>query len=125
MTHQAPHTVAILGEDPVVENALALLLEGAGYSVKILRDSRVAHVDEQLEGVDLVLLAPSLFEEGKEAFLKAVEADPGAGGARVLALSTAPDRELEGRTGVVPWPLPFEGLLEAIEEVLAHEEEKG
>ena len=114
-----------MGEDTVVENALALLLEGAGYSARILQDLRAAHVDEQLEGVDLVLLAPSLGEEDKEAFLKAVEADHEAGGVRILTLSTARERELEGQTVVVPWPLPFKRLLEAIEAVLAHEEEKG
>ena len=125
MTREALPTIAILGEDTVVENALALLLEGAGYSARILQDLRAAHVDEQLEGVDLVLLAPSLGEEDKEAFLKAVEADHQAGGVRVLTLSTARERELEGQTVVVPWPLPFKRLQEAIEAVLAHEEEKG
>lgn len=109
----------------MVENALALLLEDAGYPARVFRNLRAADVGGQLEGANLVLLTPSLFEEDKEAFLKAVEADPGAGGARVLVLSTAPDREPEGRRGVVPWPLPFARLLETIEEVLAHEEEKG
>jgi hypothetical protein len=44
---------------------------------------------------------------------------------RILTLSTARERELEGQTVVVPWPLPFKRLLKAIEAVLAHEEEKG
>ena len=114
-----------MGNDTVVEGVLALLLEGAGYPARILIDSRAADASGQLEGADLVLLAPSLSEEDVEAFMKAVEAHPGAGVLRVLRLSTAPDRELEGRAGVVPWPIPFEGLLEAIEAALAPEGEEG
>ena len=125
MTRQALHTVAILGNDTVVEGVLALLLEGAGYPARILMDSRAADASGQLEGVDLVLLAPSLGEEAVEAFLKALEADPGASGVRVLKLSTAPDRESESRASVVPWPISFEGLLRAIEGTLAPEEEEG
>ena len=118
MIHQEPKTVAILGSDTVVENALALLLGGAGYSVRILSEPSAASAGH-LEGVDLVLLAPALGEEDREAFLKAIEAAPAAGDVRVLALSTARKEELDGRTGVVPWPIPLEGLGRAIEAALA------
>ena len=124
VTRQAPPTIAILGNDTVVGGTLALLLEGAGYPARVLQDTRAADASGQLEGAGLVLLAPSLGEGDVEAFLKAVEAEPAARGVRVLALSTAPERELEGRAGVVPWPIPFEGLLGAIEETLACGEEE-
>ncbi len=76
-------------------------------------------------GADLVLLAPSLFGEDKDAFLETVEeADPWAGGARVLVLSTDPEQEPGGRAGVVPWPTPFERLLGEIEAALGHEQEE-
>ena len=118
MTRQEPTTIAILGADTVVENALALLLESAGYSVRILSQPSAAEAGK-LDGVHLVLLAPALDEKNREAFLKAIEADPTAGGVRVLALSTARKQELEGRTGVVPWPIPLEGLGRAIEASLS------
>ena len=77
-------------------------------------------------GADLVLLAPSLLGEDKDAFLESVEgADPWAGGARVLVLSTDPEREPGVRAGVVPWPTPFGRLLGEIEAALGHEQEEG
>ncbi len=126
MTRQAPHTIVILGADAVVENALALLLEGAGYAARILEDPRGAGADGLLGGADLVLLAPSVFGEDKDAFLETLEeADPLAGGARILVLSTDPEREPGGRAGLVPWPTPFERLLGEIEVALGHEQEEG
>jgi hypothetical protein len=126
VTRQAPHTIVILGADAVVENALALLLEGAGYATRIFQDPSAAGADGLLGGADLVLLAPSLFGEDKDAFLEtAEEADPWAGGARVLVLSMDPEREPGGRAGVVPWPTPFERLLGEIEAALGHEQEEG
>ncbi len=119
--HHRPTTIAILGADTVVENALALLLGGAGYDTKVLEDpsASAANAEEQLAGVDLLLLTPSLREETQEAFLKAIEAAPAAAaGVPVLTLSTAPQDELNDRTGMVPWPTPLEDLTRAIEAAL-------
>jgi sugar/nucleoside kinase (ribokinase family) len=104
----------------VVENALSLLLGGAGYDTKVLEDpsASAANAEEQLVGVDLLLLTPSLREETQEAFLKAIEAAPAAAGVPVLTLSTAPQDELNDRTGMVPWPTPLEHLRRAIEAAL-------
>jgi hypothetical protein len=122
VTRQEPTTVAILGADTVVENALALLLGGAGYSTKVLEEpsASAANAEEQLAGVDLLLLTPSLREETREGFLKAIEATPATVGMPVLVLSTAPQREPNDRTaGMVPWPTPLENLRLAIEAALA------
>ena len=119
--HHRPTTIAILGADTVVENALSLLLAGAGYSTKVLEDpsASAADAEEQLVDVDLLLLTPSLREETRESFLKAIEAAPAASGVPVLTLSTAPQREPNDRTaGVVPWPTPLENLRLAIEAAL-------
>ena len=120
--HHRPTTIAILGADTVVENALSLLLGGAGYSTKVLEDPSAfaANAEEQLQGVDLLLLTPSLRGETQEGFLKAIEAAPAASDVPVLTLSTAPQDELNDRTaGVVPWPTPLEDLTRAIEAALA------
>ncbi|MDQ3523026.1 MAG: hypothetical protein M3434_11905 [Gemmatimonadota bacterium] len=106
----------------MVENALSLLLGGAGYSTKVLEDpsASAANAEEQLQGVDLLLLTPSLREETQEGFLKAIEATPATVGMAVLVLSTAPQDELNDRTaGMVPWPTPLEDLTRAIEAALA------
>ena len=119
--HHRPTTIAILGADAVVGNALSLLLEGAGYSTRILGEpsASAANAEEQLAGVDLLLLTPSLHEEIREGFLRAIEAAPAASGVPVLTLSTAPQDEPNDRTGVVPWPTPVENLELAIEAALA------
>ena len=117
--HHRPTTIAILGADTVVENALSLLLGGAGYSTKVLEEPSAANSEEQLAGVDLLLLTPSLREEDEEGFLKAIEATPATVGIPVLTLSTAPQREPNDRTaGMVPWPTPLEDLTRAIEGAL-------
>jgi len=117
--HHRPTTIAILGADTVVENALALLLGGAGYDTKVLDleepSASAANAEEQLAGVDLLLLTPSLREETQEGFLRAIEATAGV---PVLTLSTAPQDELNDRTGMVPWPTPLEDLTRAIEAAL-------
>ena len=118
--HHRPTTIAILGADTVVENALALLLGGAGYDTKVLEDpsASAANAEEQLVGVDLLLLTPSLREETQEGFLKAIEVTPATVGMPVLTLSTAPQDELNDRTGMVPWPTPLEDLGRTIEAAL-------
>jgi hypothetical protein len=58
---EQPKTIAILGADAVVENALAQLLEGEGYSTKVLKPFPMREaLEEGLPpgGVDLVVLAP-------------------------------------------------------------------
>jgi len=118
--HHRPTTIAILGADTVVENAIALLLESAGYDTKVLEDpsASAANAEEQLVGVDLLLLTPSLREETREGFLKAIEVTPATVGMPVLALSTAPQDELNDRPGMVPWPTPLEDLGRTIEAAL-------
>jgi len=113
-------TIAILGADPVVENALALLLGGAGYSTKVIEEpsASAANAEEQLQGVDLLLLTPSLREEDEEDFLRAIAATPAPVGIPALTLSTAPQDELNDLTGMVPWPTPLEDLMRAIEAAL-------
>lgn len=114
----------------MVESALVLLLGDAGYSTKVLEEpsASAANAEEQLVGVDLLLLTPSLREETQEGFLKAIEVTPlrGTVGMPVLELSTAPQDELNDRTaGMVPWPTPLENLRLAIEAALAPSSEPG
>ncbi len=77
MPRQQPTTsVAILGANTVVENALAQLLEGEGYSTRVLKPSplRGAQGEEMplgVGGADLVVLAPSLSTSECDAFLAA------------------------------------------------------
>jgi CheY-like chemotaxis protein len=76
MPRQEPTTIAILGTDTVVENALSQLLEGKGYSTRVLKTFPMGEAVQEEEkmplgDVDLVVLAPSLSTSECEAFLAA------------------------------------------------------
>jgi hypothetical protein len=59
---EPPTTIAILGGNPVVGGALSVLLEGFGYSTKVLEAYPSGVVDELLDGADLLLLTPRVDE---------------------------------------------------------------
>jgi response regulator RpfG family c-di-GMP phosphodiesterase len=74
--HPQPTTIAILGSDTLVENALSQLLEGEGYATRVLKtfpmgEAAKGEQETPLGGVDLVVLAPSLPTSECEAFLAA------------------------------------------------------
>jgi hypothetical protein len=75
VNHQQRTTIAILGADTVVENALAQLLMGEGYTTRVLKTFPMREAVEEekmpLGGVDLVVLAPSLSTSECETFLAA------------------------------------------------------
>jgi hypothetical protein len=119
------NTVTIVGANTVVESALAQLLEGEGYSIRLLKSSYTGVVEEQLEGVDLVVLSPGLTSGACAAFPGALRSTPQSSTAnpriRVIALRS-PMREapLDGEAvRSVPWPIPFERLVGEIEAMLA------
>ena len=73
MQHPEPTTIiAILGADTVVGSALCALLEDSGYRTTPIGSYPTGVVDELLEGADLLLLAPRLDEDAREAFLGAM-----------------------------------------------------
>src|SRR5215216_833462 len=117
-------TVAIVGANTVVESALAQLIEGERYSVRLLKSSSTRVVEKQLDGVDLVVLSPGLTSGACEALLGALRSTPQRTAnprIPVIALCT-PMREapLDGEAvRSVPWPIPFEGLVGGIEAMLA------
>src|SRR5215211_8821769 len=103
---ERPTTIAILGADTVVGSALCALLEGSGYRTTPIEAYPTGIVDELLEGVDLLLLAPRLDEDAREAFLGAMgKSTPQRAGMPVIALSTAVEKSPQDE-GVqsVPWP---------------------
>jgi hypothetical protein len=117
-------TVAILGANTVVEKVLAQLLEGFGYRVKLIKSSSTQMVDEQqLSGVDLVLLSPSLTSGACDAILDSARStSPRTTDSLmpVIALCTLTKETplVEKAVRSVPWPIPFERLVEEIEALL-------
>jgi hypothetical protein len=82
--------VAILGTDTLVENSLARLLEREGYATRHLEACYpTGRMDELLDGVDVVILAPGQKESVREAFLEAMRSTLKTAAIPVLPLSSA------------------------------------
>src|SRR5215212_7598218 len=126
---QPATTLAILGTNTVAERVLAQLLEGFGYSVRLLKTSSKGIVEEQqLGGVDLVVLSPTLTSGACDAILGALRSTAqrrttGANANPPIPLITlcTPTREIplvEEAVRTLPWPVPLEHLVEEIEAML-------
>jgi hypothetical protein len=123
-----PTTIAILGVDTVVGRALCALLEGSGYRTTPIDSYPTGVVDDLLDGADLLLLAPRLDEDAREAFLGAMgKSVPQGADMPVIALSTTLEEGLPEKEGVlrVPWPCETKVLVERIEATLAGERPNG
>ena len=118
--HQQPTTViAVLGTNSVVNNALALLLSGAGYDTRRIERDLPGLANGLLEGVDLLLLAPGISNGPREDILGVVRDNPTTAHTPVLTLSSAIAETPSDEGGpVVGWPIPIEELVRRIETVL-------
>ncbi len=125
--HHQPTTVAILGGNPVATNALALLLEGEGYTTRLLEEYPTGCVGELLDGADLLLLAPDLRNGARDVLLSVVRGNSKTPHIPVLTLSRTISRtnigealgseEQEGI--VVAWPSGVRQLTQQIEAALS------
>ncbi len=133
-------TVAILGANAVVENALAQLLEGEGYSTRVLKTSLMAEALVKKEmplvggAVDLVVLAPSLSTSECAAFLAdrrrrttpqstTITTTTSSPPIPVIVLCSPmkkapPPLEEEQAVKSMPWPTSRERLVREIKDVL-------
>ena len=118
----------ILGADTVVGSAPCALLEDSGYRTTPLDSYPTGVVDELLEGADLLLIAPRLDKDAREAFLGAMgKTVPQRADVPVILLSTTLEEDLPEKEGVlgVPWPCETKALVERIEAALAGERPNG
>jgi hypothetical protein len=119
-----PITLAIWGE-PVVAQALALLLRTSGYDTRILSESSLSN-PEPLEGVKVLLLTPTLNlrPEERKAFIALLSDVRESTKIPVLELVALPEETREGETRDelwyrLPWPCKIERLEQWIEATLA------
>jgi hypothetical protein len=108
-------TVAILGGNLLVGRALELLLESAGYEVRLLEESEASGVEDLLEGVDVVLLGRGLNNGRRENVLGAMASTLEMAVIPVLSFNPAPEGTSAGEDRLVPWPCRTEDLVREIE----------
>ncbi len=112
-------TIAILGDDTVADNALALLLRGVGYDARIVEASPTGWTAEVLEDVGLVLVSPGLDAGRREQGFALSRKGAGEMPAPILQLSSAWEEALfSDEVAVLPWPSGFEEVARVIESVL-------
>jgi len=102
----------------VAGRALEALLQGVGYDTRLIEDSPEVAPEQTLEGVKLLLLAPTLSAASKETFLAEMSSTLDAANIPVLTLSTTIKEALGDGTGFIPWPCRLEDLTKKIEAAL-------
>ena len=107
-----PAIVAILGENPIVGNALESLLRSADYAARFfpeyLRDSA-----EPFEGAKTVLILPGSSSRRIEALIEEIRNHPATVDLPVIELITAPNGKQHGHTRLA-WPCSLEQLKQSI-----------
>src|SRR5687767_15226938 len=111
-------TIAILGGNSVAGRALEALLQGVGYDTRLVEDPPERSPEQLLEGVRLLLLAPTLSAESRETLLAEMGSTLDAAHIPVLTLSTSLREALAGAPAFIPWPCRLEDLTKKIEAAL-------
>jgi hypothetical protein len=112
--------VAIFGTGTLSEEILGRLLEREGYHVRHLEAPPTGLIEEPLDGVDVVLVAPGLKDGVREAFLKAMRSTQESAAIPVLPLSSAlKPALLDELSAGVSWLSLFEELIGQIRDALA------
>ena len=102
----------------MVGRSLKVLLQGAGYGTRIIEEPTTDKPQDLLEGVRLVLVAPTPSTESRERFLASVESRSEGTTIPVLTLSIVFNTVLSDQAGRVPWPCRLEDLKSEIEAAL-------
>ena len=104
----------------MVGRALAALLQGVGYNTRLIEDHPASHLEDLLEGVKLLLVAPSLNSSGEssESTLVDIRDKLDRATVPVLTLSTAAKEALAEQPGFILWPCRLEDLSAKIEAAL-------
>ncbi len=98
--------------------ALEALLQGVGYDTRLIEDPPESTPEQLLEGVRLLLLAPTLSAESREALLAEMGSTLDAANIPVLTLSTTIKEALGDGPVSIPWPCRLEDLTRKIEAAL-------
>ena len=120
-----PTTIAILGGNSVAGRALEALLQGVGYDTRLIEDPPESTPEQPLDGVRLLLVAPTLSAESRESLLAEMGGTLDAANIPVLTLSTTIKEALGDGPVSIPWPCRLEDLTKKIEAALLPMPEAG
>ncbi len=98
--------------------ALEALLQGVGYDTRLIEDPPESTPEQLLEGVRLLLLAPTLSAESREVLLADMGSRLEAANIPVLTLTTTLKEALGHGPVSIPWPCRLEDLTRKIEAAL-------
>ena len=98
--------------------ALEALLQGVGYDTRLIEDPPERSPEQFLEGVRLLLLAPTLSAESRETLLAEMGSTLDAANIPVLTLSTSLKEGLSGGPTFISWPCRLEDLTKEIDAAL-------
>ena len=98
--------------------ALEALLQGVGYDTHLIEDPPGKSPEQLLEGVKLLLLAPTLSAESRETLLGEMGSTLDAANIPVLSLSTTLKEAPGDGPAFMPWPCRLEDLTKKIEATL-------
>jgi hypothetical protein len=113
------HTkVAIIGGDPVVGEALEVLLQAAGYRTWFLSESVMDDLGEELADSQLLLVAPLLSAKRRKAILELLLGPMTPVNIPVLELLPANGGHHRRGEHTLLWPCSGEELKQAIDALL-------
>jgi hypothetical protein len=102
----------------VAGRALEALLQGVGYDTRLIEDPPERWPEQLLEGVRLLLLAPTLSAESRETLLAEMDSTLDVANIPVLTLSTTLKEAPGDGPVLIPWPCRLEDLTKKIEAAL-------
>jgi hypothetical protein len=109
----------------VAGRALEALLQGVGYDTRLIEDPPERSPQELLDGIRLLLIAPTLSAESREVLLAEMGGTLDAANISVLTLSTTLKEALNDGPAFIPWPCRLEDLTKKIEAALLPVTEAG
>ena len=115
---EGPTTVAILGENPVVGNALESLLRSTDFAARFFPEY-LPNSAEPFEGARVALILPALSSKRNEALIASIRSHPATVDLPVIELITAPNGGSHEHIRL-PWPCGLEELQRSIEAALPH-----
>jgi hypothetical protein len=117
LEHVPTSVVAITGGNAIVGRALELLLRSIDFRAKYLFDPSLDD-PELFSGAKLLLLAPGLDSERREALLRLINSKPSVARIPVLELINHARAAQVGDGHFVPWPCRAEELKRQVTDTL-------